>query len=44
MPVERVHVGEVVCSKREPFYAHRLGEVIERWIEAAKKLPIKISY
>ena len=38
--VERVHVGEVVCSKREPFYADRLGEVIERHQRAGKTVVV----
>ncbi|WP_206456095.1 ubiquinone anaerobic biosynthesis protein UbiV [Aurantimonas marina] len=29
-PVERVVVGEVVCSKRLPFYQSRIPEVVER--------------
>jgi len=35
-PVERVHIGEVVCSKREPFQTEVLVEAIER-LEAAGK-------
>src|SRR3546814_1829516 len=29
-PVDRVCLGEVVCSKRLPFYAERLPEAVER--------------
>lgn len=29
-PVEHVCVGEVVCSKREPFFADALADVVER--------------
>ncbi len=38
--VDRVHVGEVVCSKREPFYADRLPEVIERLTRAGKTVVV----
>ena len=38
--VDRVHVGEVVCSKREPFYADRLPEVIERYARAGKQVVV----
>ena len=38
--VDRVHVGEVVCSKREPFYADRLPEVIERHVRAGKQVVV----
>lgn len=38
--VDRVHVGEVVCSKREPFYADRLPEVIERLARAGKTVVV----
>lgn len=35
-PVDRVLVGEIVCSKREPFFTPHLPDVIER-LEAAGK-------
>lgn len=35
-PFDIVHVGEVVCSKRAPFFAPHLGEVIERLKSAGK--------
>lgn len=35
-PVEVVYVGEVVCSKRQPFYADVLPDVIERLARAGK--------
>jgi collagenase-like PrtC family protease len=38
--VDRVHVGEVVCSKREPFFADRLPEVIERLTRAGKTVVV----
>ena len=38
--VDRVHVGEVVCSKREPFYADRLPEVIERLQRGGKTVVV----
>jgi len=38
--VDRVHVGEVVCSKREPFFADRLPEVIERLQRAGKTVVV----
>ena len=34
--VDRVHLGEVVCSKREPFHAPALPETIERLTRAGK--------
>ncbi len=38
--VDRVHVGEVVCSKREPFFADRLPEVIERLRRGGKTVVV----
>ena len=38
--VDRVHVGEVVCSKREPFYADHLPGVIERLTRAGKTVVV----
>jgi len=38
--VDRVHVGEVVCSKREPFFADRLPEVIERLARGGKTVVV----
>ncbi|NLH80669.1 MAG: U32 family peptidase [Phyllobacteriaceae bacterium] len=38
--VDRVHVGEVVCSKREPFFADRLPEAIERLQRAGKTVVV----
>lgn len=38
--VDRVHVGEVVCSKREPFWADRLPEVIERLQRGGKTVVV----
>ncbi len=40
MDVDRVHVGEVVCSKREPFYADLLPDVIERLKRAGKTVVV----
>ncbi|MEK0081982.1 ubiquinone anaerobic biosynthesis protein UbiV [Benzoatithermus flavus] len=37
-PVETVHLGEVVCSKRLPFFAPHLPEVIERLQAAGKEV------
>jgi O2-independent ubiquinone biosynthesis protein UbiV len=38
--VDRVHVGEVVCSKRQSFYADRLPEVIERLQRGGKTVVV----
>ena len=38
--VDRVHVGEVVCSKREPFFADRLPGAIERLQRAGKTVVV----
>lgn len=38
--VSRVHVGEVVCSKREPFFADRLPDAIERLTRAGKTVVV----
>lgn len=37
-PVDTVYLGEVVCSKRAPFVAPHLGEVIERLQKAGKEV------
>lgn len=37
-PVETVHLGEVVCSKRQPFFAQYIPEVIERLQSAGKEV------
>ncbi|GIL03172.1 MAG: U32 family peptidase [Alphaproteobacteria bacterium] len=37
-PVEVVYVGEVICSKRSPFFDRELPEVIERLERAGKKV------
>ena len=37
-PVETVYLGEVVCSKRSPFYAPVLDEVAGRLMEAGKQV------
>jgi len=39
-PVDTVYVGETVCSKRTPFYAPVLPEVIERLTDAGKEVII----
>lgn len=38
--VDRVVVGEVVCSKRLPFYADRIPEVVERLTRAGKTVAL----
>lgn len=38
--VDRVHVGEVVCSKRAPFFADRLPEAIDRLRRAGKTVVV----
>lgn len=37
-PVDTVHVGEVVCSKRAPFYLDAIAEAIERLQRGGKKV------
>lgn len=37
-PVDTVHLGEVVCSKRQPFIAPHLPAVIERLTAAGKEV------
>ena len=39
-PVERVVVGELVCSKRLPFYADRIPEVVERLERGGKTVAL----
>jgi collagenase-like PrtC family protease len=41
-PVTTVHVGEVVCSKRQPFFAPHVAEVVER-LQAAGKTVVLSS-
>lgn len=38
--IDRVHLGEVVCSKREPFFADHLPETIERLHRAGKTVVV----
>lgn len=35
---DRVHIGEVVCSKRTPFFAPHIPEVVERLRSAGKEV------
>ncbi|MCW2243253.1 ubiquinone anaerobic biosynthesis protein UbiV [Azospirillum canadense] len=37
-PVDTVHLGEIVCSKRAPFFADHLPDVIERLTAAGKRV------
>ena len=37
-PVDTVYVGEIVCSKRAPFYAEHIPTVIERLAAAGKEV------
>lgn len=37
-PVDTVYIGEIVCSKREPFFAPYYREVAERLTKAGKKV------
>jgi len=37
-PVDTVYLGEVICSKREPFFKPYLDEVIERLQQAGKRV------
>lgn len=37
-PVDTVHLGEVVCSKRQPFFAPHLPDVMERLRAAGKEV------
>lgn len=37
-PVDTVYVGEIVCSKRAPFFADHLPEVLERLTAAGKRV------
>lgn len=38
--VDRVAVGEVVCSKRLPFYADRIAPVVDRLVRAGKEVAL----
>jgi len=40
MPVDSVYLGEVICSKREPFFEDQIPEVIERLKSAGKEVVI----
>lgn len=37
-PVDTVFIGEVVCSKRQPFFAQHIPEVAERLTNAGKRV------
>jgi len=37
-PIDTVYVGEVVCSKRSPFYLPHIADVVERLLAADKKV------
>jgi collagenase-like PrtC family protease len=37
-PVDRVVIGEVVCSKRLPFYADRIADAVDRLVRAGKEV------
>lgn len=39
-PVDLVHVGEVVCSKRQPFHLDAIAGVIERLQRGGKKIVV----
>ncbi|MDA5093765.1 U32 family peptidase [Aliiroseovarius sp. KMU-50] len=39
-PVERVSLGELVCSKRLPFYDDRIPEAISTLVEAGKQVAL----
>ncbi len=39
-PVDRVVLGELVCSKRLPFYADRIPAAVETLIEAGKQVAL----
>ncbi|BAR99669.1 putative protease [Blastochloris viridis] len=40
MPVERVYIGEVVCSKREPFREQAMGDAVERLQRGGKEVVV----
>ena len=42
-PVERVVVGELVCSKRLPFYEDRMPEVVERLERGGKAVALDLA-
>jgi collagenase-like PrtC family protease len=37
-PVDRVYLGELICSKRAPFFSDYLSDVVERLTAAGKKV------
>lgn len=37
-PVDTVYLGEVICSKREPFFSAHYAEVTERLVNAGKQV------
>jgi len=37
-PVDRVYVGEVICSKRHPLFQHVFPDVIERLVASGKEV------
>lgn len=37
-PVDTVYLGEVICSKRAPFFDQHLDEVAEKFVEGGKKV------
>lgn len=39
-PVDRVVVGELVCSKRLPFYADKIPEIVERLERGGKRVSL----
>jgi O2-independent ubiquinone biosynthesis protein UbiV len=39
-PVEKVVIGEVVCSKRSPFYEDHIPEIVERLQRGGKKVSL----
>ncbi len=39
-PVDRVVLGEVVCSKRLPFYQDRIPEAVARLVDAGKEVAL----
>jgi len=39
-PIERVVLGELVCSKRLPFYQDRMGQAISTLVDAGKQVSV----